>query len=92
MVANAMRNMQIPAYCPVVLGVNVDDQREVPVDVKNAIVIDSMPVIAIVSEDDVGMDMEELSVELAMGIAVEPMSIESILAIWRSYLCVFIML
>lgn len=93
MVANAMRNMQIPAYCPVVLGVNADDQREVPVDVKNTVAIVSMPAI-VVSEDDVDMGMEELSVELAMGIAVEPMSIEfmSILAIWRVYLSVFIML
>lgn len=77
MVANAMRNMQTPVYCPIVLGVNVDDQREVFVDVKNTMVIESIPVMVIVSEDDVGIAIEELSVELAMGIAVEPMSIES---------------
>lgn len=88
-----MRNMQIPAYCPVVLGVNVDDQREVPVDVKNTMAIGSMSAIVIVSDDDVDMDIEELPVELAMDVAVELMSIElmSILAIWRVYLCVFIM-
>jgi hypothetical protein len=78
MVANAMRNMQTPAYCPVVLGVNVDDQREVLVDVKNTIVIESMSAMVIVPEDDVDMDMEELSVELAMDIAVELMSILTI--------------
>jgi hypothetical protein len=89
MVANAMRNMQIPAYCPVVLGVNVDDQREVPVDVKNTMVIGSMSAIVVVSEGDVDMDMEELSVELAMIMSIELMSI---LAIWRVYLGVFIML
>jgi hypothetical protein len=71
--------MQIPAYCPIVLGVNDDDQRELVVDVTNTMGIGPIP--AIVSDDDVGMDIE------APSVAVGPMSIEfmSILAIWRVY-------
>lgn len=76
MAANAMRNMQIPAYSPVVFGVNDDDQREVLVDTEKTIGI--VIVIVVMSVDDVDIDMAELAVELAMAIEVviELMSME----------------
>lgn len=87
MIANTMRNMQIPTYCPVVVGVNAEVQREVPVDVKNTMAIGSISIIVVVSEDDVGIDIEdpaiELGVVMAIDVAIEFTSMElmSILAI-----------
>lgn len=58
-----MRNMHAPAYCPVVLGVNADDQRGVLVEVKKTISMDCMLMDievdeAIAMEVDAAMDME----------------------------------
>jgi hypothetical protein len=85
MVAKAMRKMQIPAYCPVVLGVKPDDHRDVLVDVENTVAMVFMSVIVVVSEDDVDMDMAELIVELAMAmdVAIELMSIMVIWCVCR---------
>ncbi|KAF2095959.1 hypothetical protein NA57DRAFT_59022 [Rhizodiscina lignyota] len=65
MVAKAIRNLQVPAYCSVELGVQDEEWRGVLVEVKNVIVIESIPIIIILDDEDMGM---ELPVELAMDI------------------------
>ena len=67
MVAKARRNMHAPAYCPVVPGVKADDQRGVLVEVKNTMAMDSMPIIVVMSDEDVDMGIEP-AVEVAMDI------------------------
>lgn len=73
MVAKAIRNMQVPAYCPVVLGVQEDEKRAVFVAVKKVMAIESIPIILDESmgmEPSVGVAMGmEPSVRVAMGIA-----------------------
>jgi hypothetical protein len=64
---NAMRNIQAPAYCPVVFGVKADDQRGVVVEVKKTMSIDS-PLSAI--EVDVAIDNVELAVDVAMSMSI----------------------
>ncbi|KAJ4372832.1 hypothetical protein N0V86_008198 [Didymella sp. IMI 355093] len=44
-VARAMRNMQIPAYSPVLCGVKDVDQRGVEVETKKVMAIESAPII-----------------------------------------------
>ncbi|PQE06942.1 hypothetical protein CJF32_00009202 [Rutstroemia sp. NJR-2017a WRK4] len=65
MAAKAIRNMQVPAYCPVEVGVQVIEKRGVLVEVKNVIAIVSID-INVVADEDID---KELSVELAMDIA-----------------------
>jgi hypothetical protein len=65
MAAKAIRNMQVPAYCPVELGVQAMEKRGVLVEVKNVIAIESIDII-VIPDDDIDM---ELSVELGMDIA-----------------------
>lgn len=83
-VANAMRKMQIPAYCPAVPGVKCDDQRGVLVDVKNTIAIESIPIIVVMSEDElaeeVAMDIPDI-VSVADAVADIDIELISILAI-----------
>lgn len=45
MAARAMRNMQVPAYWPVVIGVHGMEKSGVPVEVKKVMAIASMPII-----------------------------------------------
>lgn len=45
--------MQMPAYSPVLLGVNEVDQRGVRVETKNVIAIDSAPIVI---EDELEVD------------------------------------
>lgn len=66
MVAKAIRNMQVPAYCPVELGVHDMEKRGVAVEVKKVIAIESIPIIVMLDDEDMGM---EPAVELAMDIA-----------------------
>jgi len=63
--------MQAPAYCPVVLGVKVDDQRGVLMEVMKTIFIDCMLMaievdVAMAMEVDVAMDMEPVEVVISM--------------------------
>ena len=67
MVAKNMRNIHIPAYCPVVVGVKANDQRDVLVEVKNTIAIESIPIIIVLLDDEVDIGMEP-SVAVAMDI------------------------
>lgn len=72
MVASAMRNMQIPAYSPVLCGVKAVDQSGVVVETKKVIAIESAPII-VISDDDV-----EVAIELAIDmvpVVVEVISI-----------------
>ena len=85
-VAKHMRNMHVPAYCPVVFGEKAVDQRGVFVEVKNTIAISSMPIIPAMSDDDVdvGMGLESVAepVDIAIAIELESMSM-SMLVIRR---------
>lgn len=66
MIAKAIRNMHVPAYCPVELGVQDIEKRGVAVEVKKVMAIESIPIISMLDEDDIGM---EPAVEGAIGIA-----------------------
>jgi hypothetical protein len=65
MAAKAIRNMQVPAYCPIEVGVQAMEKRGVLVEVKNVIAIESID-MNVVPDPDIDI---ELSVELAMDIA-----------------------
>lgn len=52
MVAKAIRNMQVPAYCPVVWGIQEDEKRAVLVEVKKVVAIES---IVIILDESMGM-------------------------------------
>jgi hypothetical protein len=75
MTAKSMRNMQVPAYCPVVAGFQDEEKRAVVLDVKNVMVIWSIPII--IPDDelpvDVGMAMPAASVvdDCGMGIVMD---------------------
>lgn len=71
MVAKAMRNIHVPVYCPIVVGVKAVDQRDVLVEWKKTIAIESIPIIITLSGDDVDMGMEPS--------VVEGMDIESVM-------------
>ena len=60
-----MRNIQVPAYCPIVFGVQAEENNGVPVEVKNTIAIESMPIIMSEDIEDIGI---ELAVELDIAI------------------------
>jgi hypothetical protein len=67
MIANTIRNMQVPAYCPVEAGTQDMEKRGVLVDVKNAMAIWSMPIIVVVPDIDelpvaVGIDIPAIVV------------------------------
>lgn len=51
--------MHAPAYCPVVLGVKADDQRGVLVEVKNAMIMDSMFIVMLDDCMPIGSAVEE---------------------------------
>lgn len=51
--------MHAPAYCPVVLGVKADDQRGVLVEVKNAMIMDSMFIVMLDDDISIGPSVEE---------------------------------
>lgn len=51
--------MHAPAYCPVVLGVKADDQRGVFVEVKNAMIMDSMFIVMLDDDMSIGSAVEE---------------------------------
>lgn len=70
MAAKAIRNMQAPAYCPVVFGWNAVDHRGVVVEVKNTMVMEFIPMV-ISPEEDVDMGIDP-SVEVAMGMPDMP--------------------
>lgn len=57
--------MQVPAYCPDVLGVQDQEKRGVLLEVKKTIAIESIPIIVVPDGDDVGI---ELPVEEVIGI------------------------
>lgn len=59
--------MHVPAYCPVELGIQDKEKRGVAVEVKKTMVIESIPIISVPDEDDIGM---EPAVEVAMGIVI----------------------
>jgi hypothetical protein len=63
MIAKAIKNMQVPAYCPVELGVHVMENRGVVVDVKKVIAIESIPIMVVSDEDiadDVAIDIADV--------------------------------
>lgn len=62
--AKAIRNMQVPAYCPVELGLHDHVNKGVLEEVKNTIAIESIP-ISMLEDDDMGI---ELPVEVAIDI------------------------
>jgi hypothetical protein len=64
MMARAMRNMQVPAYCPVEAGFQDEEKRAVVVEVKKVMVIWSMLIImpGVELSLDVGMDMPAIAV------------------------------
>ncbi|KAF2995644.1 hypothetical protein E8E13_000471 [Curvularia kusanoi] len=63
MAASAIKKIQIPAYCPVLWGVNDFDQSGVEVDTKKVIAIVSAPIIVIeVDEVEVGIDIAPVMV------------------------------
>jgi hypothetical protein len=60
MVEKTIKNMHVPAYCPIEVGVHDIEKRGVLVDVKNVMAIASIPII--------GMPEEEVPVELGIDI------------------------
>lgn len=64
---NTMRNIQAPAYCPVVFGVKADDQRGVLVEVKKTMSIDC---VLMTIEVDVAIDDMELAVDVPISISI----------------------
>jgi hypothetical protein len=64
MIAKAMRNMQVPAYCPVEAGFQDEEKRAVVVEVKKVMDIWSIPIIMLGVElsVDVGMDIPAIAV------------------------------
>jgi hypothetical protein len=73
--AKSMRNMQVPAYCPVDAGFQDEEKRAVVLDVKNVMVIWSIPIIMLDDElsVDVGMAMPAAPVvdDPGMGIVID---------------------
>ena len=73
----AMRKMQVPAYCPVELGVQAAENRGVEVAWKKVISIISMRIIVPISDggvpDEVGMYIPPMALvgELVMGIVMD---------------------
>lgn len=65
MAANAIRNIHVPAYWPVVFGVQADENSGVFAAVKNTMAIESIPIIVLLDDD---MPLIELSVEVAIDI------------------------
>ncbi|KAK4061719.1 hypothetical protein Trihar35433_9319 [Trichoderma harzianum] len=57
--AKAIRKIHAPAYCPVVFGVKADDQRGVLVEVKNAMIMDSMFIVMLDDCMSIGLAVEE---------------------------------
>ena len=70
--AKMIRNMQVPAYCPVDLGVQAQENRGVVDDVKNTIPIESIPIMSMDGDVDIGIDM---LVELGMAIPDIPVAV-----------------
>jgi len=63
MAAKAIRKMQVPAYCPVELGIQDMEYRGVVVEVKNVMAMEFMPIIVVSDEElavDVAMDMSAM--------------------------------
>ena len=54
MVASTIRKIHVPAYCPVLVGVQALEKRDVVVDVKKVDIIDGISVI-VEFEDDMSM-------------------------------------
>jgi hypothetical protein len=73
--AKNMRNKHVPVYCPVVAGFQDEEKRAVVLDVKNVMVIWSIPIIIPVDElpVDVGMAMPAAPVvdDSGMGIVMD---------------------
>jgi hypothetical protein len=74
-----MRNMQVPAYCPVEAGVQEEEKRAVVLEVKNVIVIWFIPIIIMPDAElsvDVGMDIpvvgvaDESGMDIVMDISI----------------------
>lgn len=65
MAANTIRNIHVPAYCPVVFGVHAEENRGVFEAVKNTMAIESIPIMVLLEDD---MPLIELSVEVAIDI------------------------
>jgi hypothetical protein len=69
-----MRNMQVPVYCPVDVGVQAVEKSGVLVEVKNVMAIMSIPII-VIPESDVGIDMPPIALveegDPDMGIVVD---------------------
>ena len=85
MTATEIRNMQIPAYSPVLCGVKEFDQRGVDVETKKVIAIESAPII-VVPEVDVDVDIDMISVVVADVVIVIDISVLNRMAVaqcWR---------
>lgn len=84
--------MQVPAYCPGVLGVHDIENRGVLVEVKNTIAIESIPFI-VSDPDDIGIELlseldidildivlvGELDVDVVMPISLMPLIVPSMI-------------
>jgi hypothetical protein len=72
--ASAMRNMQVPAYCPVDVGVQAVEKSGVLVEVKKVMLIMSMLII-VIPESAVGIDMPPIALvgegDSDMGIVID---------------------
>jgi hypothetical protein len=55
MMAKSMRNMQVPAYCPVDAGFQDEEKRAVVLEVKKVMVIWSIPII--IADDELSVDV-----------------------------------
>ena len=76
MAAKAMRKMQVPAYCPVEVGVHVIEKSGVVVDEKKVMAIELIPIIVVVS-----ISIEpEVALAVAMGMVIDmlPMSLVTV--------------
>jgi hypothetical protein len=63
MAERAMRNMHVPAYCPVDFGVHAIENSGVTVEVKNVMVMESIPIM-VVPEDGMSMELVELAMDI----------------------------
>lgn len=62
MAAKAMRNIQVPAYCPIDFGIQERENKGVVVDVKKVMAIAFIPIIS--SVDDMSIAPVELGIAI----------------------------
>ena len=71
MIARIMRKMQVPAYAPVVVGVQAAEKSGVEVELKNITPTEPIDIEVLVSEEgeEVGIGMLDISILEVVGLA-----------------------